>query len=128
MDMELGEGEVSHSKLESVTEGNHEEDDRGMELVALSESYGASVISLSEHAGRITRLKMVVRTKRLRRMLEEMTISNAHQPSVKIPPLSRAEQRLEVLARKHRLIRAKVATENDESSWTPALQSIPEER
>ncbi|KAM3695708.1 hypothetical protein ACB098_07G153900 [Castanea mollissima] len=92
---------------------------------------GGGVVSCIEKDG-VVRMKIVVKKQDLRQMLEVMGgggggggKSKAHlQPSI-MPSLS-AEQRLNLLQKKH-VLRANTTKESSSSSWSPALQSIPEE-
>ncbi|KAL4616326.1 hypothetical protein ACB092_07G191200 [Castanea dentata] len=91
---------------------------------------GGGVVSCIEKDG-VVRMKIVVKKQDLRQVLEVMGggggggKSKAHlQPSI-MPSLS-AEQRLNLLQKKH-VLRANTTKESSSSSWSPALQSIPEE-
>lgn len=91
---------------------------------------GGGVVSCIEKDG-VVRMKIVVKKQDLRQMLEVMGGGDGGgksrallQPSI-MPSLS-AEQRLNLLQKKHDL-RANTTKESSSSSWSPALQSIPEE-
>lgn len=91
---------------------------------------GGGVVSCIEKDG-VVRMKIVVKKQDLRQMLEVMGGGDCGgksrallQPSI-MPSLS-AEQRLNLLQKKHDL-RANTTKESSSSSWSPALQSIPEE-
>lgn len=88
------------------------------------------IVSCVEEDG-VVRMKIVVKKQDVKQMLQVMSGSddhhhhkiNAHRSSI-----SSAEQRLNLLRKKH-LLRLDVAkkTRSSSSSWSPALQSIPEE-
>lgn len=88
------------------------------------------IVSCVEEDG-VVRMKIVVKKQDVKQMLQVMSGSddhhhhkiNAHRSSI-----SSAEQRLNLLRKKH-LLRLDVAKKNrsSSSSWSPALQSIPEE-
>ncbi|PON45048.1 hypothetical protein PanWU01x14_261910 [Parasponia andersonii] len=87
------------------------------------------VVSQAEEDG-VVRMKIVVRKQDLKQMLEVMggnkQGSSSNNPSSFSPSFS-AEQRLSLLRKKHVLMRANLAKQSRRSSWSPVLQSIPEE-
>ena len=88
---------------------------------------GGGVVSCIEKDG-VVRMKIIVKKQDLTQMLEVMGgggKSKAHLQPSNLPSLS-AEQRLNLLQKKH-VLRANTTKESSSSSWSPALQSIPEE-
>ncbi|PON89926.1 hypothetical protein TorRG33x02_142120 [Trema orientale] len=96
-------------------------------LDAIAKSNG--VVSQTEEDG-VVRMKIVVRKQDLKQMLEVMggnkQGNGSNNPSSFSPSFS-AEQRLSLLRKKHVLMRANLAKQSRRSSWSPVLQSIPEE-
>ncbi|GMN38228.1 hypothetical protein TIFTF001_007468 [Ficus carica] len=94
---------------------------------------GGHVVSQTEEDG-VVRMKIVVKKQDLKQMLAAMggcnnnNINNKDDDDKKqanLPRLS-VEQRLNLLRKKH-LLRANLAKQNRRGSWSPVLQSIPEE-
>lgn len=93
------------------------------------------VICESEEVDGVVRVKIVVRKQDLKQIMEAMgggsnkckDIAN-RSPSSSMPSFC-VEQRLNLLRKKHLLMRANLARQQQKShcSWSPALQSIPEE-
>ncbi|KAE8008819.1 hypothetical protein FH972_005292 [Carpinus fangiana] len=89
------------------------------------------IVSCVEEDG-VVRMKIVVKKQDVKQMLQAMSGSDDHQHHHKInahrSSISSAEQRLNLLRKRH-LLRVDVAkkTRSSSSSWSPALQSIPEE-
>lgn len=100
-------------------------------LDAIAKSNGD--VSQTEEDG-VVRMKIVVRKQDLKQMLEVMGGNNSNNKQAKnnsnttsfLASLT-AEQRLSLLRKKHVLMRANSAKQSRRSSWSPVLQSIPEE-
>lgn len=100
-----------------------------------------SVISQSEELDHgVVRMKIVVRKQDLKQIMEAMgggtnkfkasIAANQSSPSSTLMPSLCVEQRLNLLKKKHLLMRANLARQQHNyrhCSWSPALQSIPEE-
>jgi hypothetical protein len=89
------------------------------------------IVSCVEEDG-VVRMKIVVKKQDVKQILQVMRddhkSSNAHHHDRSSPPpSSSAEQRLNLLRNKYLLRSVDVAKESRSCSWSPALQSIPEE-
>ncbi|BFG42369.1 hypothetical protein CerSpe_286430 [Prunus speciosa] len=88
---------------------------------------GTNVLSHQTQEDGVVRMKILVRRKDLKQVLELMNGGINSQASVVRPSSLCVEQRLSLLRKKH-LLRASLAAKHSrQSSWRPALQSIPEE-
>lgn len=89
---------------------------------------GGGVVTCIEEGGAV-RVKITVKKQDLEQVLEVIRggKSKAHPPKSITRSSSSAEQRLILLRKKHLLGSAIAAKESSSSSWSPALQSIPEE-
>ncbi|GMY05377.1 hypothetical protein FCV25MIE_00616 [Fagus crenata] len=99
-----------------------------MQLEAIAKRNGGSVISHVEEDG-VVRLKIVVRKVDLNQMLDVIRggKNNAHDQPSNMISLSTAEHRQKSWLKRHQF-RTNAAKRSGQSSWSPALQSIPEER
>jgi hypothetical protein len=90
------------------------------------------IVSCVEEDG-VVRMKIVVKKQDVKQILQVMredhkiSSSNAHHHDRSSPPSSSAEQRLNLLRNKYLLRSVDLAKESRSCSWSPALQSIPEE-
>lgn len=92
-------------------------------------SGGGHVGSPTEEDNGVVRMKIVVRKQDWKQMLEAMggCSNNNCKKQADLPSLS-VEQRLNLLRKKHQILKANLAKQNRiRSSWSPALRSIPEE-
>ncbi|EXB24039.1 hypothetical protein L484_006071 [Morus notabilis] len=91
---------------------------------------GGHAGSQTEEDNGVVRLKIVVRKQDLKQMLEAMggCSKNNSMKQADLPSLS-VEQRLNLLRKKHHILKANLAKQNRiRSSWSPVLRSInPEE-
>ncbi|PQQ02570.1 hypothetical protein Pyn_10648 [Prunus yedoensis var. nudiflora] len=88
---------------------------------------GTNVLSHQTQEDGVVRMKILVRRQDLKQVLELMNGGINSQASVVRPSSLCVEQRLSLLRKKH-LLRASLAAKHSrQSSWRPALQSIPEE-
>ncbi|KAG6761705.1 hypothetical protein POTOM_034934 [Populus tomentosa] len=98
-------------------------------LESIAQVNAGSVVShTNEDEDGFVRMKLVVRKQDLKQMLELMRgcESSTNQASYSPASSLSLEQRLNLLRRKH-LSRSNAAKGSCRRSWTPALQSIPEE-
>jgi|UniRef100_A0A2N9HB17 hypothetical protein len=126
MELKLGSMVIPKQVFQHVRARNHK-NSRTNILENVVNVNGGGVVSCYEEDG-VVRMKIIVKKQDLTQMLEVMGGGGKnkahHQPSI-TPSLS-AEQRLNLLQKKH-LLRANTTKESWSSSWSPALQSIPEE-
>lgn len=107
----------------------NQENARRKQLEAIARRNGGSVVSHIEENG-VVKMKIVVRKEDLSQMLQMIKggQNNAHHQPSNMVSLSAAEHQLKSLSKKHQF-RANIAVkQSSRSSWSPGLQTIPEER
>ncbi|PQQ14467.1 hypothetical protein Pyn_20096 [Prunus yedoensis var. nudiflora] len=88
---------------------------------------GTNVLSHQSQEDGVVRMKILVRRQDLKQVLELTNGGINSQASVVRPSSLCVEQRLSLLRKKHLLRASLAAKRSRQSSWRPALQSIPEE-
>ncbi|KAL6270877.1 hypothetical protein ACE6H2_027788 [Prunus campanulata] len=88
---------------------------------------GTNVLSHQTQEDGVVRMKILVRRQDLKQVLELTNGGINSQASVVRPSSLCVEQRLSLLRKKHLLRASLAAKRSRQSSWRPALQSIPEE-
>ncbi|KAJ4825455.1 hypothetical protein Tsubulata_010617 [Turnera subulata] len=121
MELRVTEGRTSPKRDFRSLRGRNHRILKNNLLESIAQANGGRLVAHTNEDG-VVRVKLLVRKQDLKQILETMKggMTNAHQ--VSSGTLS-AEQRLNLLWRKN-LSRANAARRR---SWTPALQSIPEE-
>ncbi|OAY52280.1 hypothetical protein MANES_04G070500v8 [Manihot esculenta] len=127
MELRVAEGKASSPKREirSLRARNHRSLRNNL-LESIAQANGGSVVSQVNEDG-VVRMKLLVRKQDLRQMLEVMRGHGKNISQQQSFSSLSVEQRLNLL-RKKQLLRANAAAkESRRRSWTPQLQSIPEE-
>ncbi|CAK7329445.1 unnamed protein product [Dovyalis caffra] len=126
--LRVSEGKASPKRdFRALLRGRNHRSLKSNVLESIAQVNGGSVVSHTKEDG-FVRMKLVVRKQDLNQMLELMRggKSNTNQASYSTASSLSLEQRLNLLRRKH-LSRSNPAKGSCQRSWTPALQSIPEE-
>lgn len=109
---------------------NYQANVRRNMLETIVNANDVGIVSCVEEDG-VVRMKIVVKKQDVKQILQVMRedhkSSNAHHDRSSPPSSSSAEQRLNLLRKKYLLRSVDVAKESRSCSWSPALQSIPEE-
>ncbi|PNT21279.1 hypothetical protein POPTR_009G138700v4 [Populus trichocarpa] len=126
--LEVSEGKASPKRDFRALRGRNHRSLKSNLLESIAQVNDGSVVShTNEDEDGFVRMKLVVRKQDLKRMLElmrgcESSTNQSYSPASSLS----LEQRLNLLRRKH-LSRSNAAKGSCRRSWTPALQSIPEE-
>ncbi|OAY52279.1 hypothetical protein MANES_04G070400v8 [Manihot esculenta] len=130
MELRVAEVKASSPKREirSLRARNHRSLRNNL-LESIAQANGGSVVSQVNEDG-VVRMKLLVRKQDLRQMLEVMRGHGkniSQQQSFSTSSSLTVEQRLNLLRKKQLLRASAAAKESRRHSWTPQLQSIPEE-
>ncbi|KAF3434765.1 hypothetical protein FNV43_RR21851 [Rhamnella rubrinervis] len=145
MEIKFGKGRISSAKrsdhcrfsrARNIHEKNISRSNNLLDAIAKVKGGGVVFQSEGDHNG-VVRMKILVKKQDLNQMLEAMeggknykVVSAANHQTSSTPSMVSVDQRLNLLRKKHLYMKANLAKQQKNShccSWSPALQSIPEE-
>ncbi|XAR72675.1 hypothetical protein NMG60_11019394 [Bertholletia excelsa] len=125
--LKVAEGRGSPKREFKLSRARNQRTTRSNIIDAIAKVSSGSIVSQADEDG-LVRMKILVKKQDLKQMLQVIKSGKnfAGEPApwpMATPSLS-LEQRLNFLRRRHQFSQARGSSR---SSWTPALQSIPEE-
>lgn len=146
MEIKFGKGRISSSKrsdqcrlsrARNIHQKNISRSNNLLEAIAKANGGGVVCKSEEDHDG-VVRMKILVKKQDLKQMLEAMEsgrnykgVNAANHQTPSTPSVMSVEQRLNLLRKKHLFMKVNSAKQQQKNShccsWSPALQSIPEE-